>query len=379
MVGDYRRRLIGVGLNMKKILLILICVGLLTSCSVAETNPDLLGGNINVSGTPIEFDSWNQGGALLVRKDDALYYVYNKSTVTMKIVRISANGTEEIYKAPSSPLSVEGSVRAPSIMLYDGKIIAFEEDRIVQYNESDKVWAENDSLSNRPYLFGRYFDLGGSYVYAYSEKDPEKDYSYRHYIGHYTDGAVQRYDNDLEYLAEYYPKRHLSFADESFLYYVQHNLSAGEQQQYEIRRYAINTKTEELLFSSEIYPAVDPKEYLVSCADDEWVVFKTRFAGENHDCTVYALNTTVSDAFPVELFTTPEEVRVEGVYNGSVFIAGEGGVVRHSLDDGKQTTLTDRPATECYILDDTWVYFVSDNASLWRVSQDGQTEEHVYG
>ena len=118
---------------MKKWLCLLIgIVLLLSSCSGAVTT--VLQENehgVEISGTPVQSLDGRVGYTGLARKGDALYYVYNKDTITMKIVEISADGVKTIYTEPSSPLSVEGMVGAPAIQLYEDQLIAVEDDRII--------------------------------------------------------------------------------------------------------------------------------------------------------------------------------------------------------------------------------------------------------
>ena len=344
---------------------------------------------IEVSGNAIDIsENGGTGGTRLLRYSEKLYYVYNKDTITMKIVEISADGVKTIYTEPSSPFSVEGMVGAPAIQLYEDQLIAVEDDRIIQYDSQTGIWETNERLSSIPYLFGEYYCLNGDIVYHYSEEDPDDEFTYRNFVGCYSDGSLRSYDNDVEYYpdaestdsVEYYPQRQFGGTDGESLYYTQWILHPDEQQQTELRRYHTTDRTEDILFRSETYSAADWTEYVVLCASEDYVVFeKIRYWDEENPYEIYSMATTPQGKTPKRIYASDEDVAISEIYNDCVYLATTQGVIRYNLETDEQTVLSDRYAEKCYILDDTWVYFISNNASLWRVAQDGSVVEHVYG
>ena len=66
-------------------------------------------------------------------------------------------------------------------------------------------------------------------------------------------------------------------------------------------------------------------------------------------------------------------------YEGKVYLASDSGLIMVDLESNAQQILYDGVTKECYILDDTWIYFVKGNRSLWRITQDGQNLEKVFG
>ena len=67
------------------------------------------------------------------------------------------------------------------------------------------------------------------------------------------------------------------------------------------------------------------------------------------------------------------------VYKDIVYVSTNEGLITIDLSTEKVEKISEKCVMECYILDDTWVYFVGKNGTLWRVKQDGQDLEKVYG
>lgn len=68
------------------------------------------------------------------------------------------------------------------------------------------------------------------------------------------------------------------------------------------------------------------------------------------------------------------------VWNGTVYLCTTEGLIACDIDTGAHCVLCDKCTDTCYIVDDTWVYFVeSDSNSLWRVPQSGGDVELVLG
>lgn len=68
------------------------------------------------------------------------------------------------------------------------------------------------------------------------------------------------------------------------------------------------------------------------------------------------------------------------VWDGTVYLCTEKGLIACDIDTGAYRELCDREALRCDIVDDTWVYFMArDSKSLWRVPQSGGNAELVLG
>ena len=68
------------------------------------------------------------------------------------------------------------------------------------------------------------------------------------------------------------------------------------------------------------------------------------------------------------------------VWNGMVYLCTEDGLIACDLDTTAQRILCDKCTSVCYIVDDTWVYFVEKGSpSLWRIPQSGGEVELVLG
>ena len=68
------------------------------------------------------------------------------------------------------------------------------------------------------------------------------------------------------------------------------------------------------------------------------------------------------------------------VWNGTVYLCTEKGLIACDLDTGEYRILCEKNAYTCYIVDDTWVYFAEhDSNYLWRVPQSGGEAELVFG
>lgn len=337
--------------------------------------------SVEITGSPVQSLDGRVGYTGLVRKGDALYYVYNKDTITMKIVEISADGVKTIYTEPSSPLSVEGMVGAPLLCVYEDELIIKSSDKILQYQTATNQWVENGAWSQTEYLqYSNWYPLDDCVLYECEEEDPENELGSRYFIRCHQDGESTTYENDYPRGSYYNPKRTLVYAHGDTVAYFERVYTASDQQQYKVYKYSIDSAAEVCAFSTEPFSVYDPVEYFEGCTDNRWHVYRhMTFEEDVVIANVNVLDLDDPQASPKTVYTCASEVSVEGVYNGCIYIASENGVVKYNLETDEQTVLSDRYAENCYILDDTWVYFISDDASLWRVAQDASVVEHVYG
>ena len=74
-----------------------------------------------------------------------------------------------------------------------------------------------------------------------------------------------------------------------------------------------------------------------------------------------------------------KEVASFNVFDGKIYICTNGGIYVVDLETNQKTSVTSKKAESCYIVDDKWVYFISDDAILWRVTNDGIKIEKVFG
>ncbi|MBQ3068369.1 MAG: hypothetical protein IJD01_00280 [Clostridia bacterium] len=319
-----KRRFTGIGM------LLIVLVGF-AGCG----QPFVSDKPIEVSGNVVDNDLNNFiAGGNLVRIGDALYYNYNQTDACARM-KLSADGA-----TPDMGVTHKGFNSALGLA-----IMRKHQDCIV-YRPSD------DPLSEQvPFVDIFFQETDSACVYLrYKEEELPAAVD--------RTAALVIFENGFEtVLAEDVILWKFYVAEDTVYYFK----SLGHR--CELRKHDLRTHTDEAVVEHAI----------------RQVPFECFAVGSN---VVFSLHNGVYLATLDEggtLTHIKNGFTSLNVYNRLVYMAAEDGVSTYDPTTGKTQVLCTRPATECYILDDTWVYFVSDNDSLWRVSQDGRTEEHVYG
>lgn len=320
---------------------------------------------VKVTGSIVDNDYNNCiAGANLIRIGDELYYNYNRGVVSHGLFKINKYGSKCIESVPFyyysalngwvypirkfNDLLIQGQFYWGTNYYYDVEGKDFNPFYLVEGND------DYSTLNFR--------ELNGSILYAADNKDEDAMYSGIN-IMKYSEGTTQK-------LIPYDECRNIVYFCEDKVYYTAFD-SDGHTQ---IRVASIDGSTNDLVYTVE-NPYISPcfmveENYVVYVSHVDWEYF------------LYKIDLSKQVKEPEIVGELPDFDPTSNYFNcydGKVYLVSDFGLIKFDLESNDQEILYDGVTKECYILDDTWIYFVKGNRSLWRITQDGQDLEKVYG
>lgn len=318
---------------------------------------------IYISGNIINNSRNNyHAGGNLCRIGNKLYYNYQRGGLDYGLIEISNQNVENIYN--------EGFVFKDNIQL-----------NYLFFDYKDTIYILNNGI--------KYFDFEKKSFLDYVKIDLDDDYSIQD-ICILDDNSIL-YTTIDKSCDEVFPvpsklflydvitnkssviidKSVISFCETyDKIYYV---TCQGEK--YYLFMYDLSSK-EDLLVTTlpgydSIYLMIDQHNNLIFNVVKE-------YDGDNYSRnSLYKLNLN-DDVVKLDLVYSCKDYYYNyNIYNNAVYVCTESGLMKFC--GGKQTLLYGRVCRECYIVDDKWVYFIDYDSKLWRVTQNGDTLEKVYG
>lgn len=359
------------------------CVGIYRIYRLPDSNVEITGAIIDncYNNYISEFDSINDTGDL-VRIGDKLYYNYYGSYASYGLYEISSNGTQRILwdgYGPWAFLTGHG-IKLYPIQAYNGKLLmnTIVDGSYYVYSKAIKGWelahgriqtyCEEAQTFEETMLFG-----GTTQVYALTYQETPFGFAYE---------SSERFD--LWVYTEEGGSERISEKDVCAFY------SVGEQIYYLTRTTANDPfvlrvfdwgkKTDVVICEWAEYTSIS---YFII---EEDVLIFVAVHPEKNTQSVYKLNLQNPEEKEELLYTIdrnnsdPEYIYSWNVWNRTVYLCTQKGLIACDLDTGTYRVLCDKKTLECDIVDDIWVYFLeSDSHSLWRVRQSGGDAELVLG
>lgn len=347
-------------MNLKKFIVAVIIfeILLLCACSHSKVQED----GIHVSGNVVDnnYNNYRIGGNLC-QIANKLYFNYQKSGLDYGLIEISEDGSQNIYH--------EGFALKDNITLNHSI-----------FNYKDTIYTVYGNI--------QYFDFQKKKFRDYIEIPLEKrfalqqvyfldDLSLLYTVADITDPNVLPLPSKL-FLYDAFSKTNRIIIDkeiigffpkQSKVYYV-----INQDGKYQIYVYDMESKQDKWITD---IPGYDSTELLMD--DDYNLVFNIIKYNSDNNRTInnlYKINLEDVTDFNL-VFSCYDYYYNYNICNGTVYICSEEGLIMCS--DGREIFLCDKLCRECYIVDDKWVYFVDYNSNLWRITQDGDNLQKVYG
>ena len=328
-----------------------------------------------------EFDPINDTGDF-VRIGDKLYYNYYGNYATYGLYEITSAGSQRIYwdgHGPGAFLTGDMGMLYP-IQAYNGKLLmnTVLDSNYYIYNSESREWepAQGSLLaySEETQTFEKvsmFEDGAGIRALIYQETPFGLVYesSAGSDLWVYTrDGGTEQIVG--ENVCSFY-------AYEECIYYMTLDTAADT---FVLRVFDWNSKNDAVLCEWTEYAGLP---YFM--IERDLLVFVATHP-ETHTQSVYTMDLGDPGQKEECLFTidrtNPDTAYIcsWNVWNGTVYLCTENGLIACDLDSGGHRTLCEKDTLECDIVDDTWVYFLeADSHCLWRVRQSGGSAELVFG
>lgn len=312
---------------------------------------------VEVTGNEVNNDYNNLliGGSL-ARLGNHLYYSYNVTENKSGIIRIGQEGSKRIYW--EGPYFLRPYRYAYDLRKYNNWILLGTE-KIKCLDEKSGEF--NSSLPDniREDMSLNFQIFNGSLVY-------ENDY-----VG-YLDLTVWQ-DEVLSKIT--LENNHLSgtpYITETNVYYWEYD---RENSEYFFHSMDVFSREDSILYSTTQFFSIS--SFLV---EGHYLIFEgtEKLYRREYVCRI-DLNNPLESEEVLHSHSSSGTIFRMNAYGGIVYIVTDEGIKTIDLKSKEVRLLCDKFAWECYILDDTWVYFVEDNGTLWRITQDGQNLEKVYG
>lgn len=347
------------------IVLVLVFALILSVCGtvllVFATQPPKV--EIAITGTPVD-NSYNNYLACgqLVRIDDKIYYSYRSDVFSYGLIEITENGFRRLFWDGELPFLSLSLAISRSIHQYDGQLILEWHSQMKYYSSVDGTFSENGALNivqensilfqetdrwlvYKPDTWDNFGMLKDLYIYEKESKEL--------IIGPKVKWFYTVYDD------VYYSVRKDNYTTE-------------------LRKYNITDKTDIPVCTINGY------DFSFFMVEDGWLIFSARLNDSTE--SVYKIDLNSSEKAVELIYAGNENVRHShlfdilnwNVYNNTVYIATQSGLLAYNLVTGNSTLLYDKFVNSCAILDDTWVYFIDEKERLWRVAQSGTSTELVF-
>ena len=324
-------------------------------------------GGAVIAGTIVDNDYNNYlSNGNLVRIGDTLYYNYVRSPFAYGLMEISESGSKRIYweGLKSGYYRVSFPLRQ-----CDGQLLMAPDEQTLFYSRKTKkfeLYTAPSPIESLPICYQKSDD---KIIYLVRD-NPESPQNERRRILLYQDGAITE----------------LAAAPAIYTFYMVGNdvyyLIQLDYEEFEFRKYNLLDKTDisirKLYCYTEVYNFIIEGDYLVFAGCNElqnyapYSIFK--FNLNSSDKTVETVQSGKPHASDYMF-----DITAFNAFNGHIYVASMFGLTAYDVVTNESQRLYDGYVEECYIVDDTWVYFVNDNAELWRIPQIGGTAEKVYG
>lgn len=306
-----------------------------------------------ITGTPVdnEYNNYVAGGNL-VRIGDKLYYNYRRSEYCYGLIEISDSGSKRIFwggvKWFGSPWLLN------SVQKHNGSLLTLLDDKLHGYSFGSGSFAEYAPLNTFAGITMN-FQASGDRLIFQSQTELGAKGSINVYDGNSTKAIIQ-------------PGAEAFYAMGDDVYYLFNGA---------IRKYNLSDDSDILAFQldgySSVYTIIVEKDYLVFSGqlnDSDYSVYKINILDKRVE-TVCTGNDDVSD-YQFDICSW-------NVFDGMVYVASHSGLVAYDLATNESRHLHRGYVEECYVVDDTWVYFSDKESNLWRVTQSGDVTEMVFG
>ena len=348
--------------KLRVILLITICIAIISTivCYIFLSIPI---GKCKVDGDIIENSSYFPGA--LARIDDKLYYNYYGNVFNSGVYEISENETNKIQSADLSAFIPSFIIDLPEFIPYENELILHQGLEISTYD----IKTKNSSLL-----------MANDIYYSYEIMVFEgKAYLYK-------DNKLYRYkDGDFE---------HLHTFDKKVLNYCVFD---------NVVYYAVKSADVIDIYKTKLGSNISdhitqlPNEYIANILVDENYIYITHCNFDNSlrkILQVNIINSKVSVIYENNLIS-PESIKensevvglssnISTYYNGNIYYGNnsknkyKGLYVYNELTQSSKK-LIDNNVRELYIIDSKYIYFVDNNDTLYRITQDGKSLEKVFG
>lgn len=350
---------------LKKTFVWVLIVSLLFSFSSGCANftalPELAEGTIQISGNKVDNDYNNflDIGGNLVRIDDKLYYNYEKNGRQYGTIEISSAGSKRIFWMGANWLYPE---ILPVIREYRGQLLMFYEDEPRVYSAEKGEFIVDETLKAIP-DFNENFFVGNSGIF-YTQK-----------AEYMADSPLYCYDGQETFVvfSEDLDRKSLYPADDGIVFY-----SNTDDTVYKVLFDSLQVEEIASLTETET-------SHLLNGISFDYVMYNMAFFAFFSEDMYNLCSCDLETLEKKEIWTysfKKEKPYFECAYkpyNNSVFIASEVGIYRSDLLTEQTEKLSDAYGCQCYIVDDTWLYYVGKEAELWRIPQAGGEPELVYG
>lgn len=317
-----------------------------------------------------------------VRIGDKLYYNYDGSYANYGLYEISSDGARRIQWDGYGPWAflIGHDIQLYPIQEYNGKLLmnTFLDSSYYVYNHETMQW-----------------DLAQGRIQSYNEEaqtfeelvlfDGVSDIAYLTYQ-ETSFGVVYRSNalTDLWIYTESDGSERVAADDVCSFYAVGEQIyyltSAAKNDPYVLHMFDWGTKTDTVVCEWRDYANLT--NFII---EDESLIFvATHLTQETR--SLYILDLSDSQSKEKAIYTvdvgnsSSAYISSTNVWNGTVYLCTEKGLIACDLDTGSHRILSEKNAYTCYIVDDTWVYFEeADSNYLWRVPQSGGDAELVLG
>ena len=323
-------------------------------------------GPADITGNSVD-NNYNNilAGGNLVRINDNLYYNYTRSDFSYGLMEISKDGSRRIYWEGIKFGSYH--LRYP-IRMHNGALTMELENGIKHYVADSNAFEEYKPFNAIPEITLRFQETDLGMLYE-SKVEP----------GQFGNLCV--YDgNSTKVIAE---EIYSFYANGCDIYYYISTSPIG--QSGEFRKYCMVDKTDVSICELNNYDCV-----FSFMLEKNYLIFKGVNLNEGNDTelSVYKINLSNADKKPelvcrgnaiVSYAYNQYDINSMNVYNGTIYVASCSGLTAFDVSSNDKRKLYNHYVEECYIVDDTWIYFIDKHARLLRIPQTGGNAELVYG
>ena len=323
-------------------------------------------GSADITGNSVD-NNYNNilAGSNLVRINNKLYYNFERNAQNYGLIEISKDGSRRIYW---EGIMLHAPRLSYPIRMHNGSLTMELENGIKHYVADTNAFEEYKPFNTIPEisLYFQETDLG---LFYESKVEPGQFGNLCVYDGNSTKVIAEEIES--------------FYADCCDIYY--YTLTSPTGQSGEFRKYCMVDKTDVSICELNNYRCV-----FSFMLEKNYLIFEGVNLNEGNDTefSVYKINLSNADKKPelvcrgnaiVSYAYNQYDINSMNVYNGTIYVASCSGLTAFDVSSNDKRKLYNHYVEECYIVDDTWIYFVDRNARLLRIPQTGGNAELVYG
>lgn len=291
-----------------------------------------------------------QIGGDLCRIKDRLYFNYQKNGLDYGLIEISDKYAKKITHQ-TFQLKDEVKLNNP-LLVENGTLYSMTRENIICFSMTENTFVTLAPISG--YGVGNLYVVDNhSYIYIMSDLPS-------------TAGNIVLQDRETKrYKTIVSNDVTCFFLKGNIIYYAAVSKDANRIYKYDMQTHENNLICE--LRNSTIYYLLFSNNNLIFYSTDDHSINN-----------IYRINVD-ENVEELDLIYSSSNIEMSmNCYNNDVYVCDHG-LTKINFYNKEKVILSQKNCAECYIVDDKWVYFVDYNSNLWRVTQDGDNLQKIYG